>query len=275
MISQIAIDMGGTNLRVARIEDGKIVKQLSEPCRAAGTETEVLEQFYRLIDPLHHSQVTRIGVAVPSIVDYRKGIIYDMQNIPSWKEVPLKAILERRYGTETIVDNDVNCFVNAERLYGSGRAFRNFVGITLGTGVGGGIVIDGQVYRGIDTGAGEIGCLPYLDGIYEDYASSQLFKRWNTTGQAEAEKAGSGDEEAKRRWHEFGSHVGKLLQVILYTYNPEAIIIGGGIAQSYALFENEMLASMRSKFAYPGEAARVKVLFSKLKDCNILGAAQL
>ena len=267
--------MGGTNLRAARIEDGKITAQLHEPCLAKGTETEVLRQFYSMIDRLYDRPIDRIGVAVPSIVDHERGIIYNAVNIPAWKEVHLKALLEEQFNVETHVDNDVNCFVNAERLYGKGQPFKNFVGITIGTGIGAGIVINGQVYRGINTGAGELGCLPYLDGTYEDYTSSLLFNKWETTGEIEASKAAEGNAAALEHWQLFGHHLGKFLQAILYTYAPEAIIIGGGLTQSQQLFEAPMLASMRDGFAYPSEIERVQVLFSTLTDSNILGAAQL
>lgn len=275
MATHIGIDLGGTNLRAARIENGILAAQLQEPCKANGTEKEVLDQIIRMISRLNNGEIKKMGVAVPSIVDYNQGIVYDVQNIPSWKEVHLKAILEERFGIETQVDNDVNCFANAQRVYGEGRGFHNFVGITLGTGVGAGIVIRDKVYRGMDTGAGEIGCLPYLDGIYEDYTSSLLFKKWNTTGEADAAAAMAGNAEAQAHWHELGYHLGKLMQVVLYTYNPEAIIIGGGIAQAHALFEDAMHKAMHENFLYPGEANRVKLLFSNLQDSNILGAAEL
>lgn len=264
--------MGGTNLRVARIENGKVAQLVQEPCRAQGTEEEVLEQFYRMIAEVMVEGVERIGVAVPSIVDYEKGIVYDVMNVPSWKEVHLKEKLEARFGVRTTVDNDVNCFVNAEYQFGAGKGMKNVVGITLGTGVGAGIVTNGEVYRGHNTGAGEICCLPYRDGNYEEFTSSQLFNKWNTTGKDEAEKADKGDETAIARWNELGYHLGKLLQVILYTYDPECIIIGGGIAQSAFRFQDAMMASLHEGFQYPREIERLKIAFSQLKDCNLLGA---
>lgn len=268
----IGIDMGGTNLRVARIEDGKVVELVKEPCNATGTEEKVLEQFYRMIAQVMTPEVERIGVAVPSVVDYEKGIVYDVMNIPSWKEVHLKEKLEACFHVTTTVDNDVNCFVNAEYRLGAGRGYRHVVGITLGTGVGAGIVTNGEVYRGANTGAGEVCCLPYLDGNYEEYTSSQLFKKWNTTGQAEAEKADKGDATAIARWNELGHHLGKLLQAILYTYDPECIVIGGGIAQSAFRFKDAMMESLREGFQYPHEIENLHIAFSELKDCNILGA---
>lgn len=271
MATYIGIDMGGTNLRVGRIENGVVTQLVREPCNAQGTEDEVLEQFFRMIAQVITPEVQRIGVAVPSVVDYERGIVYDVVNIPSWKEVHLKEILEARFGVNTTVDNDVNCFVNAEFQYGEGKGFKHVVGITLGTGVGAGIVTNGQVCRGSNTGAGEIGCLPYLDGNYEEYTSSQLFKKWNTTGAIEAEKADRGDAEAIARWKELGYHLGKLLQVILYTYDPECIIIGGGISQSAFRFKESMMASLNENFLYPHEIERVKIALSTLENCNMLG----
>lgn len=274
-MSRIAIDMGGTNLRVALVNNGRFETQVEEPCRADGSEEEVMQQFFRLIEAVDDGHAERIGVAVPSVVDFARGIVYDVVNVPSWKEVHLKQRLEERFGVETRVDNDVNCFVNGEKHFGAGRDYSSLVGITLGTGVGAGIITNGSLYRGANTGAGEIGCLPYLDSNYEAYTSSQLFKQWHTTGKADSERAMHGDATALAHWTTLGRHLGKLLQAILYTYDPEAIIIGGGIARSRQFFADEMLASMHEGFQYPHEADRVKVLFSELKDCNLLGASQL
>ena len=274
-MTSIAIDLGGTNLRVARIEDGRIACQVSEPCKAEGTKEEVVEHICSLIERVKTSECSRIGMAVPSVVDYEKGIVYNVQNIPSWDEVHLKEIFEKRFGINTRIDNDVNCFVWGEKTLGAGKPYSSIVGITLGTGVGAGIVIDGKLHRGANTGAGEIGCLPYLDSDYEHYTSSQFFKLHGTTGADEARKMAEGDEKAKALWEEFGFHLGKLLQVILFTYDPECIIIGGGISASAPLFEQAMIRSMHEGFPYPHEAENVKIIFSTLKDCNLLGASQL
>ena len=264
--------MGGTNLRVGRIENGVVAQLVQEPCRAQGTEEEVLEQFYSMIAEVITPEVERIGVAVPSVVDYEQGIVYNMMNVPSWQEVHLKELLEAKFGVKTTVDNDVNCFVRGEFLYGAAKGCKNVVGITLGTGLGAGIVANGEVYRGANTGAGEVCCLPYLDSNYEEYTSSQLFKKWNTTGKDEAEKADKGDAQAIAHWNELGYHLGKLLQVILYTYDPEVIIIGGGIAQSAFRFKEAMMESLKENFQYPHEIERLKIAYSTLKDCNLLGA---
>lgn len=267
--------MGGTNIRAARIADGQIEAMQAVSCNAQGTEQEVLDQIFQIVDAVFSPEVQCIGFGVPSVVDSSQGIVYDLQNIPSWKEVHLTDIFQARYGVKVVVNNDVNCFVLGEQCFGEARAFGNVVGITLGTGVGAGIVIGGHLYGGTNTGAGEIGCLPYLDSDYEHYCSSHFFKAHGTDGAVEAQRAAQGNAEAIALWREFGHHLGKLLQVILFAYDPEAIVIGGGIAASQALFEEAMMESMKQNFPYKVECDNVKVLFSKVENCNLLGASQL
>lgn len=274
-MTTIAIDLGGTNVRAARIEGEHILAQQAIRCNAQGSEDEVLGQITSLIDSLWDDSVGRIGIGVPSVVDFRRGIVYNLQNIPSWREVHLKERLEHRYGVAVGVDNDVNCFVLGEHRFGSARGMNNVVGITLGTGLGAGIVVEGEVYRGANTGAGEIGCLPYLDADYEQYCSSHFFSRSHTDGSALAARAAAGDAEALAVWNEFGHHLGKLLQVILFAYDPETIVVGGGIAASGALFEQAMLQTMREGFPYPHVFDHLKVCFAQLDNANLLGASQL
>lgn len=274
-MSTIAIDLGGTNIRAARVDNGIILAQNTVECKADGTQQEVLDQIFELVDAVVDDSVERIGVGVPSVVDYRSGTVFDVQNIPSWREVHLKALMEARYHIPVSVDNDVNCYVLGEKHFGIAAPYDSFVGITLGTGVGAGIFVDGRLYRGHNTGAGEIGCLPYLQGNYEQYCSSQLFKQMRLTGYELSRSAAQGNTDALRIWQVFGQHLGKLLQVKLYTYDPQAIVIGGGIAASAPYFEDAMLASMRHGFPYPHVAERVKIHFSTLQHSNLLGASTL
>jgi glucokinase len=271
----IAIDLGGTHVRVARISDGIIEKCIKEKCNSKGDENDVLQQICKLIDAVINESVQRIGVGVPSVVDCEKGIVYDVQNIPSWKEVHLKSYLENIYHLPVVVDNDVNCFVLGEKVYGVGKNYKNVVGITLGTGVGAGIICNGEIYRGTNTGAGEIGCLPYLDSDYEHYCSSQWMKKQGVEAEELSLRASQGDGKAIALWQEFGKHLGKLMQAILFTYDPDAIIIGGGIAAGSIYFMESMKNSMHEGFPYQHEADNVQILISQLPDCNLFGASEL
>jgi glucokinase len=273
---KIAIDLGGTSLRLARIENGRISKLLKTKCPAQSDEQTVLDTIKAHIRDMLTPDVEMIGIGVPSVVDAARGIVYDVANIPSWKEVHLKEILEDEFHVPVYVDNDVNCFVLGEKKFGAGKPFDDFVGITLGTGVGAGIIIGGHLYRGANTGAGEVGALPYLDSDYEHYCSSMFLKHCGTqTGEQLTTKAASGDAAALDIWRQFGFHLGKLLQALLFTYDPQAVIIGGGITAAAPYFEISMRQSLLDGFPYQRSAQRVQIFFSMLEGCNMLGASRL
>ena len=268
----IAIDLGGTNVRVATVlSDGQFGQILSEPCLATGSENEVLEQLYRLIDDLFGPEVDGIGIGVPSVVDTTRGIVYNVVGIPSWKEVHLKDLLEARYHVPAAVDNDCNCFAKgvANSKYGIG--YSDLVCMTLGTGVGAGLIVNGQLYTGKNSCAGEIGCIKYKDKDYESYCSSQFFLNLGTTAKEEAEKAGAGDPEALKLWEEFGTNVGDLINMVTFAYDPQVIMIGGGISSAFGLFEAPMRARM-AEFPYSNVAANLRVFSDPSGDFMLVGA---
>jgi glucokinase len=273
---KIAIDLGGTSLRMAQIHDDKITNALSVACPAQADETTILNLFKTLIHQLLTTDTSMIGIGVPSVVDAERGIVYDVANIPSWKEVHLKEVIEAEFHVPTYVDNDVNCFVLGEKHFGAGRQFKDVVGITIGTGLGAGIITGGKLYRGANTGAGEVGSLPYLDSDYEHYCSSFLLKKYGTfTGQQLTAMASAGDEKALSVWHELGFHLGKLMQALLFTYDPQAIIIGGGLATAASFFESSMMKSMHEGFPYSRTLDNIRIFFSSLQGSNMLGASML
>lgn len=264
----IGIDLGGTNIRVASVRDGQIVRVLQEPSLAQGSENDVLEQIARLIKTLLTPEVKGIGIGVPSVVDRENGIVYNVVGIPSWKEVHLKDYLEARFHVPVHINNDCNCFALGIARYGSVKDCHETVCVTLGTGVGSSLVIDGRLYNGHNTGAGEIGSIPYLDKDYEYYCSSRFFVGKGTSGK---EAAAAGPSPL---WEEFGTHVGKLVQLILYAYDPEAIVIGGSIAKAFPLFADAMWAEAR-RFPYPASVDKLKIAPADVENAGILGAALL
>ena len=272
---KIGIDLGGTNMRVGLTDGATLVNSVIEPCPAKETEEVVLNQLKRQIAQLMSSDVTGIGIGVPSVVDSVRGIVYNVANIPSWKEVHLKEQLEKEFGIPVAVNNDANCFALGVWKYGEGKGTRDMVGLTMGTGIGSGIIINGQLYNGVNTGAGEIGSLPYKDADYEFYCSSRFFSHLHgDTGANFGKRAQAGDAEAIAVWNEFGQNVGELIKAVLFTYAPEAIIIGGGIASAFRLFEAPMRASLES-FPYPANVAATRIMPSTLPNAAILGAGAL
>lgn len=271
---RLSIDLGGTNLRIAQVDNGVCLNKRSVPCKAAEDAEVVIAQLSQLIQEMMLPEVDGIGIGVPSILDSTRGIVYNVANIPSWKEVHLKEILEKAFNVAVAVNNDCNCFTLGVSLYGEGRNYADLVGITLGTGVGAGIMVDRHLYCGRYAGAGEIGLLPYLDSDFEHYCSSPFFSRYHTTGAELADRAIQGEPEAKTLWNEFGHHLGQMMKAVLVTYSPQAIILGGGIATAFPLFEEAMWQAM-SDFPYKLILDKVKVLPSLLQEANLLGASAL
>ena len=241
---KIAIDLGGTNMRVGLTDGATVVDTVIEPCPAQEPEEVVLAQLKRQISQLMRPEVTGIGVGVPSVVDCQQGIVYNVANIPSWQEVHLKEILENDFSVPVAVNNDANCFALGAWRYGEGKGTQNMVGLTIGTGIGAGIIIDGKLYNGVNTGA--------------NFAKLAL----------------AGDKEALAVWQEFGKHVGNLMKAVLFTYAPEAIIIGGGIANAFALYEAPMRQQL-STFPYPENVAATRIQPSTLPNAAMLGASIL
>lgn len=272
---KLSIDLGGTNIRIAQVENGRCLKKDSVACLAQQDASVVLSQLFQLIKSMINAEVDGIGIGVPSIVDAKKGIVYNVANISSWKEMHLKEVLETEFNIPVAVNNDSNCFTLGESLFGDGQPYANMVGVTLGTGIGAGVIINHHLYGGLYTGAGELGTLPYRDSDFERYCSSFFFKQQHrTTGAEVAGRAERGEESALEIWREFGRHLGNLMKVILFAYSPQAIVLGGGIVSAYPFFKDAMEEEMQS-FPYKIILNNVKVMPSHLKDASLLGASAL
>lgn len=270
----ISVDLGGTNVRVASIKEDKVLELISEPCRSCGTEDEVVEHIFSLVDRLFCPEVRAVTVGVPSVVDSEKGIVYDVVGIPSWKEVHLKSRIESRFGVPAYINNDCNCFALGVSAFGEAKGCDSAVCVTLGTGVGCGLILRGKLYNGFNTGAGEIGCIPYLDKDYEYYCSSRFFVGKGTTGMEAARKAAEGDAGALELWKEFGNHLGMLAKLIVYSYDPEIIVFGGSIARSHSYYEKAMMEQL-STCIYGRSIGRLRIAWTETPDIQILGSSIL
>jgi glucokinase len=271
----IGVDLGGTNARVGLVDNGTIVRQRSMVLQDKDSLSATLAQLIDLIRPFVESSVNSIGIGVPSVVDIDRGIVYNVANIPSWEEVALRDILEKEFDLPVFVNNDVNCFILGEHQFGLAQGYRSAVGMAIGTGLGSGVVIDNQLYTGSNCGAGEIGLLPYLDKNIESYAAGDFFESVHHTTALEASQAALlGVPNALKLWDEFGKHFGNAVKVVLYTYDPEVIILGGSIAKAYPFFRTKMFDSM-ADFAYPVTLRRLKIFQSQNENIALLGAAAL
>src|SRR5450432_2484808 len=194
----IGIDLGATNIRGGLVNGTRLSQIISKRINSSGSVEEVLSDVFAIIDGLQESQAAAIGIGVPSVVDVEQGIVYDVQYIPSWKEVHLKKIIEERYQIPVFVNNDANCFVLGELYFGKGIGMLNLIGLTIGTGLGAGVIINHHLFAGPNCGAGEFGMVDYLDHCFEYYCSGQYFQNvYHIDGQEVFEKAKAGDLQSR------------------------------------------------------------------------------
>ena len=271
----IGIDLGATNIRVGLVNGSVIEEIQSKKIASLGTVEEVLSDFYLLIDKLIDNEVVAIGVGVPSVVNMKLGIVYDVQHIPSWKEVPLKEILETKYHLPVFVNNDANCFALGEYYFGKGKEKNDMIGLTIGTGLGAGVIVNKHLWAGPNCGAGEFGMADYLDHNYEYYASGQYFSHtYNLDGETVFKLAKAGDSQAQQYYSELGTHLGNAIKLIMYTYDPSYIVLGGSVRHAYTYFQKSMWNRINT-FAYRHSIKNLVIEISDLENAGILGAAGL
>ncbi len=274
-MSLLGIDLGGTNVRVGRVNENSIEALTSAKITAGGAEELILNEICNEIDKVIQTDVTGIGVGVPSVVDTERGIVYGVQNIPSWKEVYLKDYLEKKYSIPTYVNNDANCFAAGEKYFGKAKDYINAVGLIIGTGLGAGLILNGKLYSGANCGAGEFGTISFRVHNYEYYCSGQYFlQRYSTNGAALSESAKNNDTKALKIFSEFGSNLGEAIKLVMYSIDPQIIILGGSLTKSFQFFKQTMWNSVND-FEYKPALKKIKIECSEINDIAVLGAAAL
>lgn len=309
----IGVDIGGTNVKLGLVDpSGKVIFRESFPTHQPQGKKGLLQtivghvrELARLSAERDH-RVVGIGIGAPGAVDVERGFVYFFPNIPGWKDTPLKNILERRFGLPVAVDNDANAMAYGEFRFGAGRGSKTIVALTLGTGIGGGLVIDGKLFHGPHFSAVEIGhivlnengplCACGNHGCLETYVGSGYFvqealrrlkknpggilagdlrKGKELTPLAVAQAARRGDDLSKEMWSQTGAHLGNALAGLANLLNPEKFILGGGIAQNGDLLFKPVIAALNKK-AFPIAASSVKVVPAALGvDAGLIGAAAL
>ena len=271
----IGVDLGGTKVASGLIEGQSIIARDERPVSADRPADVVLEEVISSIRAVWRHDVQALGIGVPSVVDITQGIVYDVQNIPSWKEIHLRQKLEDLFDVPVRLDNDANCFALGEKYFGRGKDYQNFVGLIMGTGFAAGIIIDGQLYHGKHCGAGEFGEVPYLDKNFEQYCSGQYFKHTHqVTARKAHESALAGDRSALAIFHVFGRHVGSAVMAILLCFDPECIILGGSVSSAFPFFENAMRNRLQT-FPYRKTLDDLNIMVSEQPDIALLGAGAL
>lgn len=271
----IGVDLGGTNVRAGLVNNGKIENHASSIIPQTDDDNEVIQCIIDVINKVFIPNVAGIGIGVPGLFDNEKGIIHSIMNIPSFKSVPIGKILNDRFKTPVFISNDVNCFALGEKFYGAGVDYRNMVGLSIGTGLGVGIISRNNLLEDANGGSGEFGEVPYLDSNIEAYASGQFFSReLNKTGKEAFQLAKEENKEALNAFKQFGIHLGKAIKVILLALDPEIIVIGGSVSQSKEFFHDTMIEEIQN-FVFKETLDNLKIEYSNLEFSPILGATNI
>lgn len=271
----IGIDIGATKMHIGVVQNSIVQKEHKFPTLAASSQKDIIQNLIRGIEEVSGGDFNGIGVGVPGLIDEEKGIIYDLLNIPSWKEVHLKEHLENHFQKPVRITNDANVFAMGEKIFGKGGPFKNMVGVTLGSGFGTGIIIDHKLYSGTLSSAGELGNIPYLDKTIEDYCSGKFFlSEYGLGGDEIYDLAREQDQGAIEMFNEFGFHLGSALRIIMNVLSPEAIFLGGSISKSFEFFDVPLWKTLEN---FPFKRVRDQLIIkpSRTSNISLLGAAAL
>jgi glucokinase len=284
----IGIDLGGTAIKLGRFTaDGACLQSLSVATPQPATPEAVMAVMVDAIAQLDPDNLSiAIGVGTPGPTDAAGRIAKVAINLTGWYDVPLADWLEAKTGKLTILANDANCAGLGEAWLGAGRHFQNLILLTLGTGVGGAVILDGKLFVGHLGAAGELGlitlnpdgpmCNSGNQGSLEQYTSVVAIRR--RTGKEPAELgalAQAGDAEALTFWQNYGRDLGAGLSSLVYVLTPQAIVLGGGVSASFEFFVPTVKAEIERRVLATSRVG-LQILPAELgNSAGIVGAAKL
>lgn len=307
----IGVDLGGTNIKIGIVSnDGKILSKTSYKTEADGGPDQIIANIKTGINELLKNskhKIKGIGIGCPGIINIKKGTVENPPNLPGWKRVKLGSIIQKEFGFNVNIENDANAAAIGEMIFGEGKKFSSFIMVTLGTGVGGGIVFNRKIFRGEFGAAGEIGhvsidgngpkCNCGSTGCIEAYVGNQYLRDrvrqelpdnpasliWelinndlaNVSPRIIQEAAESGDAYSRSVIQNMGIQLGTALASLSNVLDISTFIIGGGVAGFGAPLFNTIRSTAAKRVLTPLRS-RVKVLPAKLKnDAGIKGASAL
>jgi glucokinase len=294
----IGLDLGGTNLRAAAIDrEGTLIDRIEGKSGFSASREELLTEMVAAISTLRSradgGSLKGIGVSAPGFISMREGVIRNANNLPSLENFPIRDELSRRLGTPVILENDANAAALGEKWMGAGRGVDDLVMVTLGTGIGGGIISNGRVLRGYLGMAGEIGHITVVpngnpcgcgsQGCVEKHASATAITamaRLMGLGAEPSAKevydlAAAGNEKAKQIFVAMGESLGILLASLINTFNYPLYLIAGGVIAGWEAFAPAMIEETRRRsFTYRASDTRIeKALLGN--EAGLYGSAYL
>ena len=299
----IGIDFGGTSVKLGVVDQTEILN-LAPPIATQDypDAASLIDDISRSIEGLRKKfpAVAAVGAGLPGFVDYRTGTVHNLTNVPGWKMLPFRDELHKRVGLPVQIDNDANAMAWAEWKYGAGKGMNHIVALTLGTGVGGGLIIDGKLARGANYVGGEIGqmSIDYKGkagaynnkGALEDYIGNREIaahacQKYEAAGKSRplsqcsprdlAVAAEAGDPIAIEIWDSIGEKLANILLDCCFLLNPEAIILGGGVSKAGDLLFEPTTRHLHAQLGAPFKE-HLKIIPAQFgNEAGMLGAAGL
>jgi glucokinase len=304
----IGVDLGGTKMQIGVVDEEQGVHYESRESSIGFSEDAMVDELARELKEATEARpgVLAAGLGIPATIDRERGVAINAVNLEI-TDVPVRDIMRERFGLPVFIDNDANCAALAEYLYGAGRGARDLVMLTLGTGIGGGLVLGGQVYRGSSGAGAELGHMVIDEdgppcqgscpnnGCLETFASGTALSRDGTAaagrapdsalGQALAKGGGvsgrtvteaaiAGDQVAREVMATAGRHLGVGLASFANIFDPDLILIGGGVSAAGDLLLEPAREELRSRALPPMN--KVEVRLAELgPDAGMIGAAAM
>lgn len=286
----IGVDFGGTKILTgAMTREGSIPFEPTQVPTVGNDDakkiikrlTDSIERILKTIDTSEY-EISGIGLGVTGPLDIKNGTILDCPQLPALHNFPLRKEIENYYSLPVFMNNDANCLIYGETLFGSGAGKDNVVGFTLGTGLGCAIILNKKIFLGFTESAGEIWTSPYRDGIIEDFVSgagvSKIYK--NISGLEKSSLdisvlAEKEDADALKTWAEFGEHLAVAMAWTINLIDPEVVILGGSISNAYKYFAPSLEKKLRNSICtVPAE--KIKIVTAGLgANAGFIGAASL
>ena len=302
-VLSLGIDFGGTSIKVGVVQGQEIIDFCTPiPTKKYETPSELINAIGKCVTNLQtkHNNIKSLGVGVPGFVNLDKGLVYQLSNVPGWVHVPLRDQLTALTGLPCTIENDANCMAYAEWKHGSGKGMAHLLCLTLGTGVGSGIISNNMLLHGSHSTAGELGqtSIHYRGrkgaygnmGALEDYignqeiaveAQSEYARQGVTRGLDECSPADltlaaeSGDTIAIDIWRSVAEKLACAIVNACWLLNPEAIIIGGGVAKAGPFIFEPLETFIRTQLSTPFYS-HLKILPAHFSNnAGIIGAATL
>ncbi|MFH0947548.1 MAG: ROK family protein [Elusimicrobiota bacterium] len=289
----IGVDIGGTKVLIALVDENGVFKKSVRFPTADGNSKEVSEKIITEIKKFG-GDISAVGISIAGDVNNKDGVLRYSPNLPKWTNVPLKKYFEKKLNIPTVVENDANCAAYGSFVIDGEEKHKNFITVTLGTGIGGGIIIDGKLYRGSTGTAGEIGhitinpdgpkcncgncgCLEAYIGTKGiiDMATNSGLKNKNITVKIIAQMARKGDNRALEVYKKFSEYLAAGVGSLINIFNPDMITFAGGVSNNWDLVEKRFFDELKKR-TFKTSFEHVKIIKSKNhENLGVIGAALL